>query len=69
MPNFESADHALIAGMVMGLAWKHGIDLQPVMNTDGYTPRYELKDDNLPEGVRVFINVEPPVTKKGVRSV
>lgn len=68
MPNFESADHALIAGMVLGLAAKYGLTLEPVTNADGYTPRYEVKDDNLPASVRVYINVEPPV-KKGVRSV
>lgn len=68
MANFESDDHALIAGMVMGLAAKHGLTLEPVINTDGYTRRFEVKDDELPEKVRVFITVEPPVVK-GVRNV
>jgi hypothetical protein len=59
--NFDSPDHALISGMVMGLAWKHGLELTPIIDEDSnYTPRYEVGGLDLPEGVHVFINVEAP---------
>ena len=60
--HFESAEHALIAGMVLGVAMKHGVDLTPVPDNEGnYTNRFEVHDEGFPEGVKVFVNVEPPV--------
>jgi len=64
--SFESPEHALITGMVLGLALKHDLDITPVTNEDGYTSLFEIRDSDggFPEGVKVFIRVEPPVREE-----
>jgi len=60
--NFESLDHSLVAGMVMGLGMRYGLNLKPVIDDDGnYTDRFEVCDNALPDNMHVFITVEPPV--------
>lgn len=60
--NFASPDHALAAGMVMGLGMRYGLMLKPVMDDTGdYTGRFEVIDDGFPGNMHVFIAVEPPV--------
>lgn len=62
---FESDDHALVSGMMVGLAAIHGLILQPVIDEEGnYTNRYEIVHEKLPHGLRVFLSVEPPVKKE-----
>jgi hypothetical protein len=61
--NFEDDGHALVTGMVMGAAMRHGIELEPVIDADqNYTTRFRLRDDAFDQmGVKIFIVVEPPV--------
>ena len=62
--SFVSPDHALAAGMVLGLASKYGLKLAPVMDADGgYTNRFEIVDEGMSDHYSVFITVEPPVEK------
>lgn len=51
--------HAYVAGMVMGHAAKHGIDLLPIIRDGKYTNRFEVKGVGLPN-VRIFISVDEP---------
>lgn len=61
--NFVDDRHALYAGMVLGLAMKHGINLAPVIDDDGnYTPELQLGFEDpgeAPITVRLLIP-EPP---------
>lgn len=60
----QSAEHALVAGMVVGLAIKHGIDLRPVVDEAGnYTAEALLVVPDLPDNVTVRLIIEPPVTE------
>jgi hypothetical protein len=47
--NFESDDHALFTGAVIGAAWRLGIALGTVPDADGnYLPRWRLEVEGLP---------------------
>jgi hypothetical protein len=64
MTVFSTPSHSYISGLVLGIAMAHGVDLTVLSDDDGnYMNRFELKDALLPDNVRVFINVEPPVQK------
>ena len=56
-----SAEHALIAGTVAGIALRHGIRLIPDTDDDGnYLASMTLEDDALPSGIKIRIIVPPP---------
>jgi hypothetical protein len=60
-----SPEHALHAGMVWGLAMRHGLDLLPVLDDDGnYSAEVELvlpvDSTGWSADVRVRLVVEPP---------
>lgn len=58
-----SDDHALLTGMVLGLAAKHGLQLQPILDDAGnYTTSLLLVIDDLPRRVSVVLTVDPPTT-------
>jgi hypothetical protein len=62
-----SSEHALHAGMVWGVAMKHGLDLLPVLDDAGnYSAEVELvlpvESTGWPGNVRVRLIVEPPST-------
>lgn len=59
--NFENPDHALIAGMILGVARNHDLTLIPCYDGEGnYTDRFEVRDPGLSAMFKVFITVEPP---------
>jgi hypothetical protein len=62
--NFESEAHCLFCGMLLGLAWKHGLEVLPVQDEAGdYLPRWtfdRLDLPGMPEGVRLEIVVPAP---------
>lgn len=67
-----TAEHAYVAGQVLGLALKHGLKLMPVVEDGNYTGRFEVLDPDLgaePGTVRVFINVEPPVSETSTTDI
>ena len=44
--NFDSDNHALISGMVMGLLLEAGVDVVPEMDADGdHTPRMTIRNN------------------------
>lgn len=54
--------HAYVSGMVLGLAKKHGLDVEPVLTPYGdYTSRFEVKSPEFPANVRIFLNIEEPL--------
>lgn len=61
MRNFESESHALFAGMLIGLAWRHGLDVEVLVDADGdYMPRWKLNVPQLPSGVELYLDVPAP---------
>jgi hypothetical protein len=61
----QSPEHALHAGMVWGLAMRHGLELVPVLDEEGnYSAEVELvlpaASTSWPADVRVRLVVEPP---------
>lgn len=56
--------HAYVSGMMLALAQKHGLDVEPVLTAHGdYTNRFEVKSPEFPANVRVFLNIEEPLVE------
>lgn len=53
--------HALHVGFVVGLAARHGLDVEPIVDGDGnYTASFRLRlPDDFPANVTVVLTVEP----------
>lgn len=61
-----SPEHALLTGMVLGVALRQGVEAVPVIDDDGdYTDTLEiaLNTPGGPNGVRVFVVVQPPAAE------
>jgi hypothetical protein len=59
--NFESEMHCLFCGMVMGLAWRHGLGVLPMVDDAGmYLPRWTLDVPGMPDGVKLEVVVPAP---------
>lgn len=59
--NYQSDDHVLFAGMLLGLAWRHRLPVSIVTDDDGdYLPQWTLDMPGLPNGVKLTVHVPPP---------
>lgn len=68
LSNFDSPDHALQAGMFLGVLARHGINAEPVMDDEGnYTSKVKIHEAPgfFMNSVTITITIDPPVSETG----
>lgn len=58
---YESDEHALFAGMLVGLAWHHGLPVKVDVDANGnYLPTWTIDLPQMPPNTTLTVIVPPP---------
>lgn len=57
---YQSDEHAVFAGMLLGLAWRHRLPVTLVVEDGDYLPLWTLDVPDLPPGVTLSVHIPPP---------